>query len=127
MTTGTPPRFTQLSRWSPVIDPRNGEDGPPTNQVAYRTPFIPLLPNGRNAKLTPLHPLPMEYTFPPTTHGIPYWTVRVCITCSNETPQSLPLISLTSPNLPYINGCQLALCLLVAFTIRTLPCHINMW
>ena len=44
MTTGTPPRFTQLSRWSPAIDPRNGEDGPPTNQVAHRTPFIPLLP-----------------------------------------------------------------------------------
>ena len=44
MTTGTPPRFTQLSRWSPDIDPRNGEDGPPTNQVAHRTPFIPLLP-----------------------------------------------------------------------------------
>ena len=41
-TTGTPPRFTQLSRWSPVIDPHNGEDGPPTNQVAHRTPFIPL-------------------------------------------------------------------------------------
>ena len=35
--------------------------------------------------------------FPPTTHGIPYWTARVCITRSNETPQSLPLISLTSP------------------------------
>ena len=44
MTTGTPPRFTQLSRWSPAIDPCNGEDGPPTNQVAQRTPFIPLLP-----------------------------------------------------------------------------------
>ena len=44
-TTGTPPRFTQLSQWSPVIDPHNGEDGPPTNQVAHRTPFIPLLPH----------------------------------------------------------------------------------
>ena len=44
-TTGTPPRFTQLSSWSPVIDPHNGEDGPPTNQVAHRTPFIPLLPH----------------------------------------------------------------------------------
>ena len=28
-----------------LIDPRNGEDGPPTNQVAHRTPFIPLLPH----------------------------------------------------------------------------------
>ena len=44
MTTGTLPRFTQLIRRSPDIDPRNGEDGPPTNQVAHRTPFIPLLP-----------------------------------------------------------------------------------
>ena len=44
MATGTPPRFTQLSRRSPVIDPCNGEDGPPTKQVAHRTPFIPWLP-----------------------------------------------------------------------------------
>ena len=101
MTAGTPPRFTQLSRWSPAIDARNGEDGPPTNQVAHRTPFNPLLPqvnkdawlqnpneifpnlqkepcihpltevnplvypHSRNVQLTPLHPLPMEYTFPP--------------------------------------------------------------
>ena len=33
---------------------------------------------------------------PPVTHGIPYWTAWVHITRSNETPQSLPLISLTS-------------------------------
>ena len=41
MISGTPPRFTQLSRWSPVVDPRNGEDAPPANQVVRRTPFIP--------------------------------------------------------------------------------------
>ena len=66
--------FTQLSRWSPVIDPRNGEDGPPTNQVAHHTPFIPF--------------------YPMISHIGPR---RVHVTHSNETPQSLPLISLTSP------------------------------
>ena len=44
MISGTPPRFTQLSQWSAVIDLHNGEDGPPTNQVAHRTPFIPIAP-----------------------------------------------------------------------------------
>ena len=41
MISGTPPMFTQLSWWSPAIDPHYGEDGAPTNQVACRTPFIP--------------------------------------------------------------------------------------
>ena len=35
--------------------------------------------------------------YPLLPHGIPYWTARVYVTRSNETPQSLPLISLTSP------------------------------
>ena len=35
--------------------------------------------------------------YPLLPHGIPYWTVRICVTHSNKTPQSLPLISLTSP------------------------------
>ena len=47
MTTGTPPRFTQLSRWSPAIDPRNGEDGPrPTrlHTAHHLSPFtLPLI------------------------------------------------------------------------------------
>ena len=45
-TTGTPPRFTQLSRWSPVIDPRNGEDGPrPTrlHTTHHLSPCYPVL------------------------------------------------------------------------------------
>ena len=56
-----------------------------------------LYPHWRNAYLTPLHPLLVEYIIPSVTHGIPYWTTRVCVIRSNETPQSLPLISLTSP------------------------------
>ena len=66
MTTGTPPRFTQLSQWSPVIDPRNGEDGPPTNQVAHRTPFIPFYPMVS-------HIGPREYaSSAPTRHHNPF-------------------------------------------------------
>ena len=72
-TTGTPPRFTQRSRWSPAIDSRNSEDGPDQPGCTPHT-IYPLLP-----------------------HGIPYWTARVYVTRCNETPQSLPLISLTSP------------------------------
>ena len=66
MTTGTPPRFTQLSQWSPAIDPRNGEDGPPTNQVAHRTPFYPLVTHD-------IHIGPREYASPtPTRHHNPF-------------------------------------------------------
>ena len=50
----------------------------------------------------PLHPLPTEYIIPPVTHGIPYWTARVCVTRSNETPQSLPL-ALATPGIPYLD------------------------
>ena len=38
-----------------------------------------------------------------------------------------PLYHWPALNLPNINGCQVALCLLAAFAIWTLPCHINMW
>ena len=38
-----------------------------------------------------------------------------------------PLFHWPALNLPDINGCQVALCLLAAFAIRALPCHINMW
>ena len=45
----------------------------------------------------PLCPPPTRCIVPPTTHGIPYWTMQVCVTRSNETPPSLPLTSMTSP------------------------------
>ena len=58
--------FTQLSRWSPAIDPHNGEDGPPTNQVAHRTPFIPFYSMVS-------HIGPREYTSPaPMRHHNPF-------------------------------------------------------
>ena len=62
----------------------------------------PIVPIWRNAKLMPLHPLPTEYIIPPVTPGIPYWTARVCVTRSNETPQSLPL-ALATPGIPYLD------------------------
>ena len=83
MISGTPLRFTQLSQWRPVIDPHNGEDGPPTNQIAYRTPFIPL---------HPMLEACLAYTIAPRTNRVHHsplllmvshiWTMQVCITHS---------------------------------------------
>ena len=46
MITGTPPRFTQLSRWSPVIDPLMVRMAPrPTrlHTTHHLSPFTPIL------------------------------------------------------------------------------------
>ena len=49
-----------------AIDPRNGEDGPLTNQVAHRTPFIPFYPMVSHIGLR-------EYTSPaPMRHHNPF-------------------------------------------------------
>ena len=67
----------------------------------HLSPFTPWYP----------HIGPREYTSPtPMRHHNPF-----------------PLFHWPALNLPDINGCQVALCLLAAFAIWTLPCHINMW
>ena len=79
-----------------------GEDGPPTNQVAHRTPFIPFYPMVS-------HIGPREYASPtPIRHHSPF-----------------PLFHWPALNLPNTNGYQVALCLLASYTTWTLPCHIN--
>ena len=81
---------------------------------AFPTPIVYDLRNSVEVYSTqlmePCHWSPLWWGWPPDQpgctphtiypllpHGIPYWTVRVCVTHSNKTPQSLPLISLTSP------------------------------
>ena len=61
MTTGTPPRFTQLSRWSPVIDPRNGEDGPPDQPGCTPHTIYPLVTPWKEC---------VAYAIAPPTNGI---------------------------------------------------------
>ena len=66
-----------------------------TSPIQGESPIVPTLEECLAYAIAP--PTNRVHHPPPVTRGIPYWTARVYVTRSNETPQSLPLISLTSP------------------------------
>ena len=62
--------------------------------------------------------IPLWWGWPPDQPGCTPHTIYPLL--------PFPLFHWPALNLPNINGCQVALCLLAAFAIWTLPCHINM-